>query len=68
MKMTAFDLYEMKVIDKVYQEPQGGIKKDTMGVLYDLKNDIYETLQQLRKLSKKDLVNQRYQKYREIGN
>ena len=67
MKMTAHALYEMKVIDKVYQEPQGGLKKDTMGVVYDLKNDIYETLQQLKKLSKKDLVNQRYQKYREIG-
>lgn len=68
MKMTAHDLYSMKIVDQVVQEPQGGIQKETMGILFDMKNDLYETLVQLKKLSKKDLVNKRYQKYRVMGN
>lgn len=67
MKMTADDLYSMNIIDKVIHEPQGGIKKDNIGVLYDLKNDLYETLVQLKKEPKKDLILKRYQKYRDIG-
>lgn len=68
MKMTAQDLYDMKIIDKIIKEPRGGIDKDSIGVLYDLKNYLYETLIQLKKESTKAIVQKRYQKYREIGN
>lgn len=68
MKMTAQDLYDMKIIDKIIKEPRGGIDKDSIGVLYDLKNYLLETLIQLKKESVKSLVQKRYQKYREIGN
>lgn len=67
MKMTAQDLYDMKIIDKIIKEPRGGIDKDSVEVLYDLKIYLYETLTQLKKETQKSLIQKRYQKYREIG-
>lgn len=66
MKMTAQDLYDMNIIDKIIKEPQGGIDKDSVSVLYDLKNYLYETIIQLKKESQRNLIQKRYQKYREI--
>lgn len=68
MKMTADDLYQLKVIDKVISEPVGGVNSENVSVLYDLKNYLYKSLIELSKESKKSLVQKRYHKYRQIGN
>ena len=67
MKLTALDLYQMKIIDKIIQEPQGGITKKPEYVYKRLRVYIRDTLSELMKLSKNSLINKRYQKYREMG-
>ncbi len=68
MKMTADDLYQLKIVDKVITEPIGGVNSENISVLYDLKNYLYKSIIELSKESKKSLVQKRYNKYRQIGN
>ena len=67
MKLTANDLYEMKIIDKVIKEPRGGITKDREYVYKRLRLYLQETVKELTKLSKVSLVSRRYDKFRSIG-
>ncbi len=63
MKLTAKDLYDLKVIDKIIDEP-----KDNFDILtQNLKNEIVETVDELKKLSKDDIVENRYRKFRNMG-
>ena len=67
MKLTANDLYEMKIIDKIIKEPRGGITKNREYVYKRLRIYLRNTLEELMKLSKTSLVNKRYNKFREMG-
>ena len=63
MKLTAKDLYELKVIDKIIEEP-----KDDFGKLAkNLKEEIIKNINDLNKLSKEEIVEDRYQKFRNMG-
>ena len=63
MKLTAKDLYDLKVIDKIIDEPE-----DNFDILtQNLKNEIVETVDELKKLSKDDIVEDRYSKFRNMG-
>ena len=63
MKLTAKDLYDLKVIDKIIGEPE-----DNFDILIqNLKNEIVETVDELKKLSKDDIVENRYRKFRNMG-
>ena len=63
MKLTAKDLYDLKVIDKIIDEPE-----DNFDILTEnLKNEIVETINELKKFSKDDIVNDRYRKFRNMG-
>ena len=63
MKLTAKDLYDLKVIDKIIDEPE-----DNFDILIqNLKNEIVETVDELKKLSKDDIVENRYRKFRNMG-
>ena len=63
MKLTAKDLYDLKVIDKIIDEPE-----DNFDILIqNLKNEIVETVGELKKLSKDDIVEDRYRKFRNMG-
>ena len=63
MKLTAKDLYDLKVIDKIIDEPE-----DNFDILIqNLKNEIVETVDELKKFSKDDIVNERYRKFRNMG-
>lgn len=69
MKLTAYDLAELKIADKIIPEPEGGIEmgknhRETMGYL---KEQLVVELQQLTSMSVKSLLKKRYQKYRSIG-
>lgn len=67
MKLTADDLYQMKIIDKIIKEPQGGITKNREYVYKRLRIYLRDSLDELMKLSKTTLVNKRYNKFREMG-
>lgn len=66
MRLTAKDLYEMKIIDKVIKEPYGGITTDREYVYKRLRMYLSDSLNELVKL-KSTLVSKRYDKFRKIG-
>lgn len=67
MKMTAKDLKKLKVIDKMIEEPEGGAQKDVESVAENLKKVILAETKKLSKKSKEELVQERYQKFRNMG-
>ncbi|WP_432663260.1 acetyl-CoA carboxylase carboxyltransferase subunit alpha [Wukongibacter baidiensis] len=67
MKLTAKDLFELGVIDKVIEEPLGGAHKDIEFVADRIKNYLLEELMGLRELNDDTLLDNRYKKIRAIG-
>lgn len=67
LKLTAQDLLEFGVIDEVVKEPLGGAHRDFETTANSLGDTIERALKRLCKLSAKDLVEKRYQKFRTIG-
>lgn len=66
MKATAKDLKELGIIDEIIKEPKGGVQNDFKTVIKELKKYLIKNIEELKKLSKEDLVEQRYQKFRNI--
>ena len=64
MKMTAKDLKELNIIDKVIGEPEGGAQKDSVAMSDIIKKEILANLEELMKLDTDALVKQRYDKFR----
>ncbi len=62
MKLTAKDLYDFKIVDKIIKE-DGEFEK----IALNLKKEILKEIKNLKALSKEDLIEQRYQKFRKIG-
>lgn len=67
MKLTAEDLYNFEIVDKIIKEPVGGASKDVNLVADAMKTEILKQLKQLEKLSDEELLETRYQKFRKIG-
>lgn len=67
MKMTAGDLKKLKVIDKIINEPIGGAQNDVESVADNLKKEILSATKKLSKKTKEELVEERYQKFRAMG-
>ena len=67
MKLTAKDLYEMKIIDKVIKEPEGDLKESFLEVSKSLKEEIKSTIKEMENMSEEEIVENRYQKFRNMG-
>jgi acetyl-CoA carboxylase carboxyl transferase subunit alpha len=67
LKITAEDLLEFGIVDEIIPEPPGGAHKGPELVAVDLKNAIQRHIQELSSLSKDELIEQRYKKFRAIG-
>ena len=67
MKLTANDLYDLKVIDEIIKEPLGGADKDVDFVADNIKECILRNLEELNKKTKEEIVNERYEKFRNMG-
>jgi len=67
LKITAQDLFQMKVIDEVVEEPIGGAHRDPRRTAELLKESITRNLAELRNIPIPDLVAQRYERLRLIG-
>lgn len=67
LKLTAKDLLEMKVIDGIIKEPLGGAHRDYDAAALAVKKQILESLNRLSKLKTDKLVDQRINKYSEMG-
>ena len=67
MRITAKDLQEMKCIDGIVQEPEGGAHRDHEAAAGMLDAALQKHLADLKLLTVADLVEQRYQKFRTMG-
>ncbi len=67
MRMTAPDLLELGIVDRVVDEPPGGAHQDPRGAakLHDLAHS--DALAELLQLTPDELVEQRYQRFRAMG-
>jgi len=67
LKISAKSLYELKVIDGIIEEPVGGAHRSHMTTAENLKKTVIAAFEGLEKLTKEELVAQRYNKFRNIG-
>lgn len=67
MKLTSYDLYHKGIVDYLVKEPLGGVQNDLELVIKDLDQYMYEQIKVLLHLKEKDLLEKRYEKFRQIG-
>lgn len=63
MRMTAKNLLDGGMIDRVIPEPEGGIQKNFDGFIKMLDTEMLEEIQRLMKVPTDELITQRYEKY-----
>lgn len=67
MKITAQDLYQFGIIDKIVKEPYGGAHRNPKRMALKLKRELLETLELVKDEEVNTLVSNRYDKFRRIG-
>jgi acetyl-CoA carboxylase carboxyl transferase subunit alpha len=67
LKITAPDLLEMKLIDEIVPEPEGGAHYDPAAAAKMLDPFLTRALDELSRLSPRQIVDQRYEKFRRMG-
>jgi len=67
MKLTAPDLLALGVVDEIIPEPPGGAHTDPAAACRRVGDVIERTLGELQRLPVKELIAQRYQKFRTLG-
>lgn len=68
IRITASDILELGVADKIIPEPLGGAHRDPKAAADLLGEAIADSLDELLELSLEDLMSYRYEKFRSIGN
>ena len=67
LKLTADELLNLKIVDEIIPEPEGGAHRNYEKSARNVKKAILKNLEQVSSLDKKVLLTMRYQKYRRIG-
>lgn len=67
MKITAQDLLEFNIIDKIIKEPFGGAHKNPLRMALMLKKELLTELDKIKNEDIPSLVENRYKKFRELG-
>lgn len=67
LKLTATDMKKLKLIDEIVREPAGGAHSNRAKAFEIVKNKIAAHFTELEKLSPKELVKNRMNKYAEMG-
>lgn len=67
LKLTAKDMKKQKLIDKIIKEPVGGAHADRQKTFDTVSKTIAKTYEELKALSPKELINQRMDKFTEMG-
>lgn len=66
MKLTAKDLYDLKVIDKIIKEPLEITEEDFNKITKNIRKEIINTIKTLKELDESEIVESRYEKFRKI--
>jgi len=67
MKITAYDLKDLEVVDQVIPEPKGGAHRNIEQTASNIDDVLNKSINDLRKLSKEELIEKRWEKYKQIG-
>ncbi|NIM58248.1 MAG: acetyl-CoA carboxylase carboxyltransferase subunit alpha [Candidatus Aminicenantes bacterium] len=67
LKISAKDLLELGIIDKIIAEPPGGAHIDPEQTFKNVDKDLNLTLKKLQHISPEERIKMRYQKFRKIG-
>ena len=67
MKITAQDLIDYNIVDKVIKEPNGGAHKNPLKMASAIKRELVEEVYSLRHKDRKELLVHRYDKFRKMG-
>lgn len=67
MKITAADLLGMEVIEEIVPEPRGGAHHDYETAAANIKEALWRHLEELSSLDAAELKEDRYRKFRKIG-
>ena len=69
LKLTAKDLLNFGIIDKIIEEPPGGAHRNPKEALNRVKDELINALSSVRKeySSQNDLIVKRYEKFRKIA-
>ena len=67
MKITAKDLLELGIIEKVIPEVDGGVEMDFMYTAHILKEELIKEINSLLNIPKNILLDDRYNRFRKIG-
>ncbi len=67
LKLTSGDLRHLGVIDSVIAEPLGGAHRDPHTAAHNLGQFIAKTLRELKRFKIENLLERRYEKFRELG-
>ena len=68
LRLTAPDLLKLGLIDGIVPEPEGGAQNDYDSAAAALRSTLLQALDALKSLSPAALVEDRYQKFRRMGN
>lgn len=68
LKISAQNLKKLEVIDDIIKEPFGGAHKDLKCAAINLKKTVLLSIQELEKINIDTLLENRYNKFRKIGN
>lgn len=67
LKMVANDLFELKLVDEIIPEPEGGAHHNPEETAVSLKTALLRNLKELKAIPAKKLLESRFDKYRNIG-
>jgi len=67
LKLTASDMKKQKLVDEIVKEPLGGAHSDRTKTFLTVKKSILKSFDALKKLSPEELVDQRMEKYTNMG-
>lgn len=68
MKITAADLLELGMIEKIIKEPDGGVENDKDTVIKDLKEQMISFFKGMDQLDIQEITDLRYEKFRKTYN
>ena len=67
LKITARDLFELKIVDEIISEPPGGAHTNPAAAAESLKASCLKNLEELLALSVDERLKRRYEKFRACG-
>lgn len=67
MKITAYDLHDLGILDQIIPEPKGGAHRNIEKQANNINEVLKESLLELKQYSSDELLEKRWQKYKRIG-